>query len=107
MQEQYEPTKLEMAVGLFSHTATSETAGAVRSTSLRIPISEFAHIEAIAQHSGVSRNKVICTLLDLALPEILSNLPKTDRKTIDRLAVKNLQMMLAESEHEQAGKGEC
>ena len=107
LEQQYEPTKLEMAVGLFSKTATSETAGAVRSTSLRIPISEFAAIEAIAQHSGVSRNKVICTLIDLALPEILANLPKADRKTIDRLTVKNVQAMLQESEQEQAGKGEC
>ena len=106
-EQQYEPSKLEMAVGLFSKTATSEVSGAVRSTSLRIPITEFAEIEAIAQHSGISRNKVICTLIDLALPEILANLPKADRKTIDRLAVKNVQAMLAESEHEQAGKGEC
>lgn len=106
-EQQYEPTKLEMAVGLFSHTATSEVSGAVRSTSLRIPITEFAQIEAIAQHSGVSRNKVICTLIDLALPEILANLPKSDRKSIDRFTSKNLQAMVAETEHEQASKGEC
>lgn len=106
-EQQYLPTKLEFAVDLFSHAATSEISAAVRTTSVRIPITDYAEVEAIAQHSGISRNKVICTLIGLAMSQILENLPKSDRKAIDRLTNKNLQTMIAENEHEQAAKGEC
>ena len=106
-EQEYEVSKLDLAVGLFSRNATAEVSGLVRTTSLRIPLTEFAQIDALAQHSGVSRNKVICTLLDLALPDVLANLPKVDAKSIDKLSVKLLQKLMQESDNEQAAKGEC
>jgi len=66
------PTRLEMAVGLFTRSATSDAQGNVHARSVRIPSIENVTIEALAKYSGLSVNKVIVQLLEVALDEVFS-----------------------------------
>lgn len=76
------PTKLEMLVALVSKTAKSDAYGSVHPLSVRVPSVPFATIQAISQHSGMSMNKVICALLDVALDELWGGLSEEDCEPI-------------------------
>jgi hypothetical protein len=76
------PTRLEMAVALFTRTGTRESNGAVHARSVRIPSIENVTIEALAQHSGLSFNKVIVQLLEVALDEVFQAMPAEQRAQV-------------------------
>lgn len=76
------PTRLEMAVALFTRTATSEALGSVHARSIRIPSIENVTIEALAQHSGLSFNKVVVQLLEVALDEVFQAMPAEQRAQV-------------------------
>lgn len=64
------PTRLEMAISLFTRTGSSEAHGGVHARSVRIPTIEHVTIDALAEYSGLSANKVIVQLLEVALDEV-------------------------------------
>jgi hypothetical protein len=69
------PTPLRVLVSqLKKNGSRSDKTTSVQSLSLRIPTYDYATIEAIAQHSGVSRNKIVGQLIELALTEVFSAL---------------------------------
>ena len=76
------PTRLEMAVALFTRTATSEAMGSVHARSVRIPSIENVTIEALAQYSGLSVNKVIVQLLEVALDEVFQAMTEEQRAQV-------------------------
>lgn len=76
------PSRLEMAVALFSKQATSEAVGSVHSVSVRVPTIEYYSIEALAKHSGLSRNKVIVQLLEVALDEVWQGMNEDNRQAV-------------------------
>lgn len=76
------PTRLEMAVALFTRTATSEALGSVHARSVRIPSIENVTIEALAQYSGLSVNKVIVQLLEVALDEVFQAMGADQRAQV-------------------------
>lgn len=103
------PTRLDMAVSLFSRRGTSEGVGSVHARSVRIPTIENATIEAIAQHSGHSVNKVICELLAVALDEVTRSLPQEDWEEISAIRSKLITSLVEQGQLEglpQAEKGE-
>lgn len=77
-----QPTRLDMAVSLFTRKGTSEGVGSVHARSIRIPTIENVTIEALAQYSGLSVNKVICQLLEVALEEVFIALPDEQRDEV-------------------------
>lgn len=79
------PTRLEMAVGLFTKTATSDATGSVHARSIRIPSIENITIDALAKYSGLSANKVIVELLQVALDEVFQGMSEEHRRAIFKI----------------------
>lgn len=87
------PSRLEMAIALFTKTATSEGMGSVNALSVRIPTIEYTTIEALAEFSGLSRNKVIVQLLEVALDEVFQGMKDEDRARLFQLRSKYLMKL--------------
>lgn len=100
-----QPSKLDMALALFQRTGSSEGVGSVHGLTVRIPTIEYCSIEALAKHSGLSRNKVIVELLGVALDEVWQGLNPDDRHDLVRIRSEVLDTILR-SPMEQAGKGD-
>jgi hypothetical protein len=79
------PSRLEMAIALFTKTGTSDGMGSVNAISVRIPSIEYVTIEALAQFSGLSRNKVIVQLLEVALDEVFQGFTAEQRAEVFKL----------------------
>ena len=88
-----QPTRLEMAVALFTRSATSEAFGSVHARSVRIPTIENVTIEALAQFSGLSVNKVIVQLLEVALDEVFQAMTAEQRTQVFAKRVELLKAM--------------
>jgi hypothetical protein len=73
------PSRLDMAIALFTRTGTSEAHGGVHARSVRIPTIEHVTIDALAEYSGLSANKVIVQLLEVALDEVTSGMTNEQR----------------------------
>lgn len=69
-----EPTKLEMFVAEIQKTAVSGGHGVVQSVTVRLPLVDFATIEALSRAGGMARNKVIVKLLESAIQEMWTEL---------------------------------
>lgn len=100
------PSRLEMAVDLFTNKASSETIGAVRAYSIRVPLIEDATIKALHVYSGQTQNKVIVQLLQVALDEVFQTMPEADRDSIFKLRAGILGQTVHEVDQPQAEKGE-
>jgi len=74
-----------MLVGLLEKHATSETQTSVNALSVRLPTLAFCDIEAMAQHSGISRNKVVCELIEFALSEVWNSLDEENERAINAI----------------------
>lgn len=88
------PTRLEMAIGLFTKSATSESTGVVNARSVRLPSTINITIEALAKHAGMSANKVIVQLLDVALDEVFQGLPSEHRAAIFKIRGEMLRALV-------------
>jgi hypothetical protein len=84
------PTRLEMAISLFTRTATSDGQANLHARSVRIPSIENITIDALAKYSGLSANKVIVQLLEVALDEVFQGF--TDKQRGEVFAIRG-QMM--------------
>lgn len=101
------PTKLEMLVDQVSKSASSEAIGSVHSISVRVPTIPFSTIQAIAKHSGMSMNKTIVALIDVALDELWKGLSEDDCAQIQSLRAGFLRNLVESTDdHLQATKGE-
>lgn len=97
------PTRLEMAIALFTKTATGEGVGTVHARSVRIPTIENVTIEALAQYSGLSVNKVIVQLLEVALDEVFQGFTEDQRREVFALRGKLLMARLDENGYPDLG----
>lgn len=88
------PTRLEMALALFTRTGTSEGIGSVHSRSVRIPTIANYTIEALAEYSGLSVNKVIVQLLEVALDEVCQGMTEEQRTGLFAIRSKHLSKEL-------------
>lgn len=91
------PTRLEMAIQLFTRQGSSEASGGVHARSVRIPTIENVTIEALAQYSGLSVNKVICQLLEVALEEVFQGLKDDQREEVIEIRSKLLRTLTDET----------
>lgn len=107
-----ELTKLDLLLALLEKNGTSETMTSVHPISVRIPTFDYANIEAMAQHSGVSRNKIIVQLIEFALSEVWAGLNEENASAINKLRVSIYENMTrdhlaGDASLPQAHKGEC
>jgi hypothetical protein len=80
------PTPLRILVSqLQKNGSRSDKTTSVHALSLRIPTYDYATIEAIAQHSGVSRNKIVGQLIELALTEVFAALDNETSSALNDL----------------------
>lgn len=91
-----EITKLDVVLALLDKTGKTEAQTAVHALSVRLPAFDYANVEAMAQHSGLSRNKIICQLLDLALTEVWNALDEENGNAINKLRMKIYQDLVGE-----------
>lgn len=77
-----EITPLDAAVSLFSKQSTLTETGHTCQASFRIPALEFAKVDAIANYSGQSRNRVVVELLRVGLDSVLTNMPEEEAREI-------------------------
>ena len=80
-----EPTKLQMLLLLLRSPGAPESEPAGVPLTVHLPPEIFARIDALSQHGGQSRNKVIAELIDVALADVARELNEEDRKAIDLL----------------------
>ncbi len=76
-------SNLDLLVGMISKTADEEQFGALRPVSTRLPLLTVVSLDALAAHSGQSRNKIISKALDAALEMLWNELPPVERATIE------------------------
>lgn len=93
------PTELAQTVHLFSKRAQQEEVGAAKSLTTRMPILVYASIKAIAEHSGLSINRVMVQLLRVGLDAVAENLPEQDAQDIECLR-SSILMEWADLEHD-------
>ena len=106
LETHFEPTKMDILVGLVSQNAKSEARGSVHPISVRIPTMPFTTIQAISKHSGMSINKTIVVLLEAALDGMFAELDQSDHDAIQNLRSDFLKAFIESGEYPQATKGE-
>jgi len=69
-----EPTKLEMLLSDLNQSGTSEYDGLLFPVSARLEPFNFGFLEALTSQAGTSRNKMINSLLEIAVEQVVTNL---------------------------------
>jgi len=100
------PSRLDMAVSLFTNNSSSDAVGPVRAYSIRVPLLEDATIKALHVYSGQTQNKVIVQLLQVALDEVFQAMDESDRESIFKLRAGFLGDTVNEVDQSQASEGE-
>lgn len=100
------PTALEHAINMFERNASSESVGSVHAMSIRVEAIQYSTIEALARFSGMSRNKVISTLLGVALDEVWQGMTDDCRAGVQAFRSEILGQIVATGDFPQAAKGE-
>lgn len=85
------PSNLDVLVGMVSKTASEEHFGWLQSISIRMPMSIACTFDALSQHSGQSRNKLIVKSLQVALDQLWENMPEDERIHLEGLRAKLMQ----------------
>lgn len=74
MNQNTEPTEVEILASLISGTAKVESVAAQRAISARINVTTLARVDSMAQQSKKSRNEMLNMLLDVACSEVYNKL---------------------------------
>ena len=94
-------TPLDILVGMVSKTANEDNVGWLQSFSVRCPMTEACLLDALAAHSGHSRNKIAIQLIKAGLDSLWQQLPDSERKQISaiqsRLLAERLEARSGES----------
>lgn len=97
------PSSLDMFVGMVSKTADEQGVGWTKPVSLRLPILTVVSFDALAAHSGQSRNKLMAKALEAALDLLWEQLPAIERATIEAHRGLLLETAVREVEQGRAG----
>lgn len=84
IEEQEEISKADMLVALLQNEGKSEFHGLVKGITVRLPIHQYAAIESFSRHTGMSKNKVVCELLEVAVHTAVSSLDRTNRRAFNK-----------------------
>jgi hypothetical protein len=101
------PSHLDLLVGMIRKTADEKQIGWLSSITIRMPMVLTCTIEALAQYSGQSRNKLIVKALETAVDQVWEQLPEQERDDIERIRSEILtQRIAALKEGQKAESGE-
>lgn len=90
----HDPSEAEMAAAVIVGTGTSTTVGILVPFSVRLPSFQVAQLDAIAIHTGRSRNYVLNMVVRAGLSAINEYLPSEVREQLSFLAGDALSMEL-------------
>lgn len=76
------PDELEQAVMLLAKSATMNEAGSAHGFSVRMPTIVYATVKAMAEHSGLSVNRVVVQILRVGIDAVGQALPGADAHAI-------------------------
>lgn len=80
------PNPVTMLAGMVSKTADEKNIGWLQAFSIRMPMHEACLIEALANHSGQSRNKIAVQVIKAGLFALWQEIPGEDRLELERAA---------------------
>jgi len=103
--ESEDVSKMDILMSQLQNQGKSEYSGGVKGITVRLPVLQFAAIEALSRHSGMSKNKVMVELLDVVIATAVEALDRPNRKAFNKLQSEVLAQ-LADEGFEVAGKGE-
>lgn len=90
------PNPVSMLAGMVSKTADEQAVGWLQSMTTRLPMHEACLIEALATHSGQSRNKISVHVIKAGLYALWQELPGDDRHQIELAAGQLMHQRLQE-----------
>ncbi len=79
------PTNRESFLAMVSKTGDEAQHGWIHAFSVRAPMTLAMQFEAMAQHSGKSRNLLIVKALQVAVDELWQELPQDDCEAIEAI----------------------
>ena len=82
MIERYEPTEVELLAAELTGKGKTSHVGREMSLSVRLPYSTGIQVAALAQNSGMSKNKVFCRLIDVGLDALKAQMSEADRDRV-------------------------
>lgn len=100
------PTELEQTVSLIAKSLQKEEVGVIKALSIRMPLMVFASLKAIADHSGLSINRVAVQLMRVGLDAVSEALPPDDACEIADRRTAIIQEILKGQDFEQSGAKE-
>lgn len=98
-----EVSKLDMLVSQLANLGKSEYRGGVHAITARLPTHQMALLQACAEHSGMSVNKIIVEVLEVGLDLAFRELPKKDSRAIAKLQGAFADKLMASDQSEQSG----
>lgn len=84
----------DILVALVSKAGVKEVIGNLHPVSLRMPTVEFCTVEAIAKHSGQSRNRIINQMISVSISWLQSELDTSDLNAIGSIRSAILQQFM-------------
>jgi predicted DNA-binding protein len=79
------PSNVQMLLGMITKTANEEATAWTQTLSIRMPMMLACTFDAMAHHSGQSRNKLIVKALEATIDEIWGQIPEDERTTLEDL----------------------
>ena len=76
------PDEFAMLEAMVTKTGNVEGTGTLHSVSIRLPTVEFVTVEALAKHSGQSRNKIIVQMIKACIERLNAEISNDDLEAV-------------------------
>lgn len=95
-----EISQLDILVCQLENQGKSSYVGVFKPITCRLPVHQYVAVEALSRHTGMSKNKIICEMLEVALKQAIPALDSKNRKAF----LKHQSEVLTELEPEGYGE---
>ena len=93
------PSKAEHAANVVARSARQTTVAELVVTSARFPVWVMAEIDAMAVHSGQSRNHILNLVVGAGLEAVTAHLDKALADDLDKIAADELEVQRAKGKN--------
>ncbi len=100
--ENFELTNLQMFMGEVNKTSKTESIGVYHQVPFRMSSWNFARVEGLRHHMGDPRNKVLNSLIEIALDQVFEQLQSGDLET-RRSVMNEVSKILETVQHDGSG----
>lgn len=78
-------TKEDIFLSILQNEGKANPKGVVKALTIRIPVHQYAAVEAYHRHTGLSRNRIISEVLEFALDVAFRGLDRNNKKAYTQL----------------------